>query len=239
MFRDAVPRTSSSSAQMQSSLAAVLLHGEKGAELTRKCDVAGCSGKHNANGLCLVHYQRMRRYGRLHTERRPSKAANRINSDGSRKICVVVGCDRATKNRDYCEPHHKELRAVNDSEWSVYDECPTSGCGRTKLKNREICSRCTQLMWRYSLTVPRLLKMHSESERECNNPGCRSRDDLHVDHDHSCCPPGKYGKGHKKSCGECVRGWLCSSCNKSLGALQENPRRIQGLLDYLQTHKSP
>lgn len=38
---------------------------------------------------------------------------------------------------------------------------------------------------------------------------------LCVDHDHSCCPG-------KKSCGKCIRGLLCGSCNKGIGLLQEN-----------------
>jgi hypothetical protein len=37
---------------------------------------------------------------------------------------------------------------------------------------------------------------------------------LAVDHDHTCCP------GQLTSCGRCVRGLLCASCNLSLGALE-------------------
>lgn len=203
----------------------------------RGCTVEGCEGKHNAHGLCSVHYQRMRRYGRLHIERRPSKASNRVNDDGTRKICVVEGCIRATKNRDYCDPHNRELREANDKEWSVSDVCPVPDCERTKLKNREVCSRCTQLAWRYTLTSQQIIEMHAPEKRICSNPGCDERGNLHVDHDHRCCPLGVFGKGHKKSCGECIRGWLCSSCNTSLGMLQENPRRIQGLLEYLELHR--
>lgn len=34
--------------------------------------------------------------------------------------------------------------------------------------------------------------------------------ELAVDHDHGCCPG-------KRSCGKCIRGALCSHCNKQLG----------------------
>jgi hypothetical protein len=47
-----------------------------------------------------------------------------------------------------------------------------------------------------------------------------------VDHDHSCCPG-------RKSCGRCVRGLLCSSCNTALGLLKENEDTIARLLVYM------
>jgi len=37
---------------------------------------------------------------------------------------------------------------------------------------------------------------------------------LSVDHDHACCPG-------KQSCGKCIRGLLCGSCNLILGKIEE------------------
>ncbi len=49
---------------------------------------------------------------------------------------------------------------------------------------------------------------------------------LCVDHDHACCPG-------KRSCGKCVRALLCSDCNRALGILNDDPRRIADLQFYI------
>lgn len=38
---------------------------------------------------------------------------------------------------------------------------------------------------------------------------------IFVDHDHACCPD------EKRSCGKCVRGLLCLSCNTALGHIEQ------------------
>lgn len=48
----------------------------------------------------------------------------------------------------------------------------------------------------------------------------------HVDHDHACCP-GEY------SCGECIRGLLCFSCNTGLGKFGDSADRLIKAAKYL------
>jgi Recombination endonuclease VII len=48
-----------------------------------------------------------------------------------------------------------------------------------------------------------------------------------VDHDHACCPE------RGKSCGMCVRGLLCSTCNKALGGFRDDPVRLASAIAYL------
>ncbi|WP_371818271.1 endonuclease VII domain-containing protein [Pseudarthrobacter sp. C4D7] len=53
------------------------------------------------------------------------------------------------------------------------------------------------------------------------------RNSLSVDHDHNCCAD-KY-----KTCGGCIRGLLCGSCNLALGQFDHNPERLEAAFKYL------
>ena len=48
----------------------------------------------------------------------------------------------------------------------------------------------------------------------------------HIDHDHACCPGAR-------SCGKCVRGLLCGSCNLALGLMCDDIGRLQAAIVYL------
>lgn len=50
---------------------------------------------------------------------------------------------------------------------------------------------------------------------------------LCVDHDHACCPT-------ENSCGKCVRGLLCSRCNRGLGLLNDDPKLLRKALEYIE-----
>jgi hypothetical protein len=47
-----------------------------------------------------------------------------------------------------------------------------------------------------------------------------------IDHDHSCCE-GRY------SCGKCIRGILCNSCNLGLGNFKDNKKILESAIKYL------
>lgn len=52
---------------------------------------------------------------------------------------------------------------------------------------------------------------------------------LAIDHDRSCCD--KDG-----SCGNCVRGLLCSSCNNGLGRFRDNIKFLKNATSYLEEY---
>lgn len=193
------------------------------------CGQLECGGFVHARGLCKRHYSRLQKG-------LPLDRKNKINTkeDGSRKECENPECERVVFTNGLCSPHYYQdyaLRTGTGPKPLTY--CPVDGCGRIKAYRSVICKRCNQFRWRFSLTVEATIQSWKYGNRHCSNPGCLSKESLHMDHDHDCCPPGKFPQSSKVSCGECVRGWLCHPCNMSLGQMQEDPRRIEGLLRYL------
>jgi len=58
----------------------------------------------------------------------------------------------------------------------------------------------------------------------CKQPPVGRR--LSIDHDHRCCSSGR-------SCGACVRGLLHDACNRALGLLQDDTKRLKAAIEYL------
>lgn len=198
----------------------------------RKCSEAACEKTAHCKGLCEAHYS---------ASRRPEYVSPNRTASGEKNTCRGIdGCDRLAIAGGYCYKHWERVKFTgSDVLEDPMSPCPVPGCANLKKRRvTPLCQKCTSFRHRYTLTVDQVIEIFAPERRVCGNPGCGSTEKLHLDHDHSCCPKGKHS-GRVSSCGKCVRGWLCHFCNTSLGALQENPRRIQGLLDYLRTHKSP
>jgi len=49
----------------------------------------------------------------------------------------------------------------------------------------------------------------------------------HTDHNHNCC-------SGIKSCGKCVRGLLCHSCNSAIGKLKDSPELLRAAASYIE-----
>lgn len=77
---------------------------------------------------------------------------------------------------------------------------------------------------RHNLTEEAYIELFNLYDGKCHS--CKDNDAVNIDHDHSCCDS-------YRSCGNCVRGLLCHGCNTALGLLQDSPKNIKNLLEYI------
>lgn len=90
--------------------------------------------------------------------------------------------------------------------------------------------RRENLLYQYKLTLEdydALLDLQDGVCAICGDPPEVLGQNLHVDHDHICCPRGK-------SCGECIRGLLCSKCNHGLGNFNDSIEKLKSAIEYLE-----
>lgn len=85
-------------------------------------------------------------------------------------------------------------------------------------------ARALRLARTYNLTLARYEALYEAQGGVCAGCGPRTgrtgkSKALAVDHDHRCCPG-------PVSCGECVRGLLCSECNQYIGRHRDDPASI-------------
>ena len=120
-----------------------------------------------------------------------------------------------------------------------------------KSKNRKdgLSARCKNCQYLYnknrydkdpeSFKLKRILNRYgltAEKYNELAKNGCEvcgSFDNLHVDHDHSCCPPIK-NSSDVRTCGNCIRGILCRHCNTAEGMLKSNIELVKSLVRYME-----
>ena len=140
--------------------------------------------------------------------------------------------DRLTRYAELCEPcyrrkfraeHSEELRA-RTQKWRAANP------DRLRARERE------RTLAAYGLTVESYETLLAAQDGRCaicrtTEPGAPGRS-WQVDHDHSCCPEAR------RSCGKCVRGLLCASCNIGLG-WAERAEWIAAAQEYLTSHPSP
>lgn len=197
------------------------------------CSNEGCPREAIIKGLCSACDSYLSRREKGFTP----KIRRYVQLDGSRLKCEAssVECEEGAVYNGMCRLHAQRVTKSGVDDKPINTEpCPVPGCGRPKVLKGVICKKCNQFRWRFSLTHAQVIDLYAPEKRICSNSGCFSDWRLHMDHDHSCCPPDKFTQSRKVSCGGCIRGWLCQACNTSLGLLQENPERIRGLLDFME-----
>lgn len=107
-----------------------------------------------------------------------------------------------------------------------------------------ICKSCLEPIRRVVHRLKEHRVPHNLAKELVNDPHCRicgkdivtptlqrggrRRPLLVVDHDHDCC----HGE---KSCGQCVRGFLCGACNSGIGLLRDDSTVVRAAVSYLES----
>lgn len=99
---------------------------------------------------------------------------------------------------------------------------------RLARKAQKARAAASQVARRFGLTAEEREKLYEHQGRRCAI--CRratgATKALSVDHDHSCCPG-------PTSCGGCVRGLLCTPCNRMLGHARDDAELFRRAIRYL------
>lgn len=147
--------------------------------------------------------------------------AHRRRSDGKNGWCKP--CARA-KGKEWREANPEKAKEMQR---------------RWKLANRDYVNRYHadyMERTRYSIRshgleperYDEMLAEQGEACALCHQPQGDAR--LFIDHDHACCP-GTF------SCGRCVRGLLCRSCNTGLGTFRDDPGALMRAAAYILAHR--
>lgn len=188
-----------------------------------------------SNGLCASHDRQRLQKGEL-TPLQP-----RTTQSGGSCVECEAPIPANLKQKycsDSCKSGASRRRRKGVSVRPKTSAC--QGCGATvslterrtdgKLRRSDgkWCNDCLdqasrRRMYRYGISPERY---QAAVAAGCEICGQANPDDLHIDHDHDCCP-GQY------TCGNCVRGYLCGSCNRAIGLLNNNADRMLAAAMYV------
>ena len=150
--------------------------------------------------------------------------------------------------------------AYKSCEWgenvgTVIQPCIYSDCGAEAVRPGPKCYRCymrdymnerrakldkrgrrdIDLRRNYHITIDQYEALLSAQGGQCkicgsSDPGANGV--FEVDHDHACCDK-------KGSCGQCVRGLLCTNCNTGISRFKDDPKLLRAAADYMDAGEKP
>ena len=119
-------------------------------------------------------------------------------------------CDNPHYAKTYCRKHHARLLRHGGTDRKTTITSPIQEVNPSAYKNK-----VDRLKLTYKMDINDFFR---RSKNGCEICGNKPEANLHVDHDHACCPG-------FKSCGACVRGVICNSCNMAVDKMEEGIMR--------------
>lgn len=144
--------------------------------------------------------------------------------------CSFPGCPDLAVSKGFCMGHYLQRRAGKPltpkrprrkkSMTRAAEPCLVKWC-ETPAASRGLCNSHAGVSWRFNIEPRALAEL---LEHPCAI--CGSIENRRIDHDHTCCG------SVNGSCGKCIRGVLCNSCNVRIGRLASVTSRD---LEYIQS----
>ena len=172
---------------------------------------------HYSAGLCYECY----------SVQRPTKrkrATKRMADCHPDRVHYAKGMCQECYDADKHERLYPVQRERKIAQQSVWYQANKEHVFARELKNR------------FNITIEQFRGIIAKQGGKCGIPLCPKRPKegeiafWHVDHDHDCCPG-------KKSCGNCVRGILCRTCNAGMGQFYHNTELMDDVVAYLKRTK--
>lgn len=182
----------------------------------KTCDASNCDRPAKNAGYCVGHYNRHRKGLDMTPPLKPWGVGS----------CSHPGCDRPYSHNGYCEVHARRSAKGSDMDAPVrtltrMKTCAVSECLKP-IESNALCGNHSYTARNYKLTALQYIQLRGMGCQICG-----SLENPHIDHDHACCPT------HKGSCGNCIRGVLCGSCNVGIGNFKDNPDLLKAAAQYL------
>lgn len=128
------------------------------------------------------------------------------------KTCSFEGCDDPVRAKGLCMGHYSQQnrgehlrpkRAARNVKTHGMP-CIVPSC-TSPIQANDLCHAHYRTSWMMNVHPSELVALDSRPCDLCGkaNPGTPAHQ---LDHDHDCCVD-------RHSCGDCIRGWLCPSCN--------------------------
>ena len=146
------------------------------------------------------------------------------------RLCTKEGCRRPHYAKGFCRKDYWLWRYHNDPTYREARRVQALGQYHRRDPDLNAIKHRKRRLKSFHMTEESYDAMLARQENRCAVCGTTAqvgRGRLHIDHDHSCCPK-------DLSCGECIRGLLCSHCNVGIGMLKESPSIMLAAIAYLE-----
>jgi hypothetical protein len=154
-------------------------------ENRRLCQFGGCEGVVSAKGLCTGHYQQSSK-GQALTPLRKKRPSSVYRAMLERGIIECLACGKDKPASEY---------SVLSAAGMPRPYCKPCNAERVRLSHYNVTKGFLDLLLGFQQGRCAICLVADAGEKA-----------MHIDHDHACCPG-------RRSCGECVRGLVCSNCN--------------------------